>query len=974
MALSVKSIRRLKITSITVASLTLVYTLLGFFVLPLVVEHYLVSITKDKTGHDVSVANVSVNPFTFELTVEQFFLSSPEQPAYLTFQQLQVNVAPTSIFSDAYEVQSVQLSSPEFTLELHEDGSTNLPQIKGSEPAQPGLESTDEAGVVLAVLSLVELLDGKVTIKDDIRQVTKEILIERLSLVNVSTVEQALADYLLLINTPEQEHISVKGKLQLQPFIETTGNLSAADISLPDYHPFFKELYQGQLDKGRLSIMLPYDVSLQEGLTAELKNASVHLSNLQLSLGQQKLATLRQAAITGIHVLWPQQVVQVGAVFVSGGDIKATRSEAGVINWLGLIKPSKTPVEKKGVGNELTRSSVLSLLLAQLTLEKSVLQFNDRSVSLEGINTQVNVDTFSLKNVALNADQPMPLSLSMQLNKTAKIQVKGVLQPTFDQVVANVVVNNLVLPEFGGYLQPYLNTDLVSGMVDVDFKVNNVIGSELPLLLGDVQIKQFDLKVRGEDKSLLTWDQLAINQIKVAQGIKEISVAEVVLEQPFADIEINSQAQLNLSKMIKPQLKATDHNEAQGSASGSANKAPSIFPVHVGEVKVVNGRMFFADYSLPIQFATKIHDLNGRVSELDSTSKVPAKLSLKGVINEYGSANIQAESTFFDLANHSTFDIQFKNLSLKNLTPYAAKFAGYRIEEGKLSLGLKYDIQKGQLAATNNVLLDNLTLGETFDSPDAPSLPLSLAISLLKDSDGKIELDLPVSGDLTAPEVSIGGIVGKALVSVITSVVTSPFRFIGNLVGFSGDDLSRLSFESGLSALTPPAKERLDALAKALAKRPQLKLEITGCFSEPTDQKALRDVLFEAELEAMLAGLKAQKNAVKNKQQLAMRKLYAKHYGVEAIDALELSHTKKGEGANLVLDEAAYYADMKQKLFETIILGEGALSKLATARASEILNYLKAHGKVTPNQLKLEEVEEGADQAGDVVCELDLTT
>jgi hypothetical protein len=98
---------------------------------------------------------------------------------------------------------------------------------------------------------------------------------------------------------------------------------------------------------------------------------------------------------------------------------------------------------------------------------------------------------------------------------------------------------------------------------------------------------------------------------------------------------------------------------------------------------------------------------------------------------------------------------------MKTTSPYAMKFAGYKIAEGTMSLDLRYKVQNSQLEGNNQVVIDKLTLGERVDSPDALKLPIELAIAILKDSNGRIDLGLPVSGSLDDPQFSWGALIWK---------------------------------------------------------------------------------------------------------------------------------------------------------------------------------------------------------------------
>jgi len=312
-------------------------------------------------------------------------------------------------------------------------------------------------------------------------------------------------------------------------------------------------------------------------------------------------------------------------------------------------------------------------------------------------------------------------------------------------------------------------------------------------------------------------------------------------------------------------------------------------------------------------------------------------------------------------------------------SPYAMKFAGYRIAGGKISLDLQYKVHGRQLAGENQIVIDQLTLGERVDSPDALKLPLELAIALLKDSDGRIDLGLPVSGSLDDPQFSYGALIWKAIGTVLTKIVTAPFRAIGALLGVSGEKLEGIAFDAGSDRLLPPEREKLQQIAQLLAKRPQLKLSVPGHYSEAADGAAMRARAVRLEI-ARRAGVKLQAGEEPGPVDLdsravrsALRELYAARFGdaelerqkkaAEAAAAAPASGTGTGkaaaaqeklpllqrvgkmvQGEPQVADASAFYGKLIERLNREQPLPAGALAQLGTQRADVVLGALKSSG------------------------------
>jgi outer membrane protein OmpA-like peptidoglycan-associated protein len=286
------------------------------------------------------------------------------------------------------------------------------------------------------------------------------------------------------------------------------------------------------------------------------------------------------------------------------------------------------------------------------------------------------------------------------------------------------------------------------------------------------------------------------------------------------------------------------------------------------------------------------------------------------------------------------------------VTPYMVQFAGYKIEKGKLTMVLKYQVEKGQLKAANNILIDQLELGEKVDNPDAVSLPLGLAIALLKDSDGKIKLDVPLTGSLEDPQFSIGGIIFDALVNVLTKIVTSPFNAIASLAG-SDEDLSTVSFAPGTDVLDAKEMGKLDGVAKALKEKPVLNIEVKGAAFEEQDWPVLRE-------EALLDQLKATKAAELSKEE--NKKVRIEHVNLSEDDYNDLladafikqfptlgEKSVFGTPKLINSDTGDFYKVAKQKLSEIIKPDLKRLKDLASERSQAIAKYIVQKGGV-PNE------------------------
>ena len=354
------------------------------------------------------------------------------------------------------------------------------------------------------------------------------------------------------------------------------------------------------------------------------------------------------------------------------------------------------------------------------------------------------------------------------------------------------------------------------------------------------------------------------------------------------------------------------------------------------------------------------YDLGGVVAGLSTDPATMALVELDGRVDEFGSARIRGSIQPFRATDFTDLKLTFRNLEMTNLTPYSGKFAGRRIDSGKLSVDIEYKVKQRQLAGENKFVINKLKLGERVDSPDAMKLPLDLAIALLEDRNGMIVLDFPISGSLDDPKFSYGKIVWEAVVNVLTNLVTAPFRALGSLLGIRADKLEAVEFDFGSKTLLPPEQEKLKGVGQALAKRPQLTLSIAPAYEIQGDTRAIqqfwirRDVAQGVELKIVPDQEPGPVDAANPRAQQALEELYdarfEKQGGVKAIKA----ESKQAKNAKEAMKKPLH-AEMLERLTLQIPVTEAELQRLAKARGEAVKQTVITLGQVEAARISVGE-------------------
>ena len=428
---------------------------------------------------------------------------------------------------------------------------------------------------------------------------------------------------------------------------------------------------------------------------------------------------------------------------------------------------------------------------------------------------------------------------------------------------------------------------------------------------------------------------------------------------------IGEDRSVNLAQVFKTEHPAADSPAATGPSKTADG---NVFPVSIQKLRVDNGILDFADLSLTPQFGTQIHDLGGVVTGMSSTPDSRAQVQLGGNVDEYGLAKINGEINVFDPVAFTDIDMIFQNVEMSDLTPYSGKLAGRKIDSGKLSLNLGHKIDNGKLLGDNQIVVDKLKLGQPVKSPEAANLSLDLAVALLEDADGVIDIGLPVRGDLNDPKFSFGHLIGKALVNLITKIATAPFRVLGALVGgAAGENFDAIAFEPGDAAAPAPEREKLKKLAEALQKRPQLTLEVQGRYCAEIDGKELNGLrVRRAVAERLGAKLEMDEDPGpidygNPETQSALEAMFAERFGAAQLKELQDSLEKdKGKATQStarlaqtekVEDPGQLSKAIYGRLVNSEPLPEAVLTGLAESRARAIVAALTGDGAVATERL-----------------------
>lgn len=937
---------KFKIAAFITGGLFASYVVLGYYLLPTLIKSQLPSLIQQQTGSKPSLASVRFDPFAFRLSLGKFELLEPKGQLLVRFEEFYIDIAALeSIKQATLVVDKVLLNKPVVRIAKDKNGAFNFTGLfKDDNNAKP------EDGKIFPLnIAKLSITQGQLDWEDAHFNNPEKETIYPINLVieNLSTQTGNPANLGLTLELQSGGNLAWQGTVSLAP-LSSSGHINLDKVQLPRIRALALQDFLPVDLQGHEQFSADYQADYADrNFNLSISQGKFELHDLQATEISQNIALVKmpKLAANGIGFNLEKHQLSIASILVTDGEAKA---------W---INPEREPdLPATGTTPAANRQAPWHINIDSIAVDNFGLSLEDRSLK-KPITLTAKPINLKLTNFSTTPGTSLPFQLNAGLNETGSIKIDGsaVVEPLSAQVAVDA--KGISLEKFQAYVDKYARLDIIDGALAVDGKISVAKSAENKLtakFTGNTQITDLLTRDQLKNKDFVKWDNLSLNNIDAEYPANQYSAESLIIKKPYARVVIKKDKTLNFDdiaiKSAPPsplqQVKAIPL-PTQKESLQSLQK-PTF---KLGKIQVIDGSSDFADLSLILPFAAQIKNLNGGASGISTEQKSTIKADLKGTAYDLAPVDVKGEiSPYLGVYD---VNVNFTGMPMPLISSYMVQFAGYKVEKGKMSLGLNYKVANKELTASNNILIDQFELGEKVENPNAVSLPLELAVALMKDSDGKIKMHVPITGSLEDPKFSVRHIVVDALVNAISKIATSPFRALASLVG-SEQDLSTISFTAGDAVLSKPETHKLDDLVKALKTRSILKLEIKGAAFQEQDWPAVSD-------DALYDQLKRIKAAEVNKQ--GGRKTRAEYVVISDQDYRRLMEQLFVEkfpqlvkkpllGRVYLIDSKAdsntdeFYAVAKEKLSAIIKPEEQRLKSLAAERAQTIANYIVQKGGI----------------------------
>ncbi len=1030
----------------------LLYAAIGFLLLPWIVRTQAVETLREELERDASIGDVRINPFLLSIDVRDFVLPDRDGSDFVRFDELFVDFELSSLYHFAFTFREIRLESASIHVKVLDDGALNFGDIIDTLLAEDESAAEEEPGGPPPLLIHLARIDsGRIAFTDYSRPTDFEAEISPLDieLRDFGTRPDDESPYSFKATTGAGEALEWEGSLSVVP-LYSQGRFALTGVRPRTGWLYVQDDVHFEVVSGTVDVLGRYDLDARDALSARLDEGEIRVRNFRVADRESGDVAVAVAAldVTGIEVAYPEQRVHVAAVEGQGGrhhlvrladgrfrmqrlsETRSAQAAAGdtpaVSTTAGAAGDPRTASAAAGTETPpaaattppptapSTEAPPWSFAIDRVEITHHRIDFEDRStepvarLAIAPIAVRVDditsdptrpidfrldlgfgEDAQTRAAPAARAEQAEQATADSPTEEKGRLVVNGSVTPEPAAVKLDVDLSRFDLTPFEPYWLPTLAVHSSSARLGIDAELDVRAPREAPLQLrfaGDVRVDELATFDERLSEPLLSWKALELAGLGFELEPMSVTLDTLTLRQPEVRVAIAGDGTANLATLARADASAP--SDAAPPAETGATATP---PIEIGAVVIEGGAARFVDGSVQPRFSTALSRLDGRLAGLSSNTETRARLALAGYID--GSTPVSVAGELSPLAERPFIDLRlgFRNFGLSQFSPYSSRHIGQLIDRGKLFLDVEYVIDGPSIKGENELFLDQFTLGEKTDSPDALNLPVGLAIALLKDRNGEIHIDLPVRGRTDDPEFSVGGLIFGALGNLITKVALSPFAALGGLGGGDGEELNTVAFAAGSTALELAEQTKLERLASALLERPALALEVAGHAAEEPDRPALQRAALELELRrARYRELQARWFGDKpesveevilepeDRERLLMRR-YQETFGEKPVEMLVPTPPPGDESplADAQPDAMmnAWRAEIERRLAETMTVEPAALRDLARSRAGAVRDHLTAGGTIPAERIfLLDVVVDPAAEAGRPQTELALTT
>ncbi len=736
-----------------------------------------------------------------------------------SLQKFGISFTPSNLFEKKLHIKEVLISEPYVKVDRLKDGSINwqsaadLEKMPKKEAAESSEESSSEleetvelrlADFIDLSIDQVKMENGSVVFSDLTNDLSFGTTINPANLLikNISTTSEKSSSLQFDLQASNGEQVQINSEFSL-PKLSATTVIKISGINPPAYSPYYQKYLNAKFATGKVNIAANATASMENVV---LNSSKVTLNDFLLQTkGQKDIISLPLIEIVTDSFDLNQSKMVVDSIKLKNGGQTVVRNQDNSINLQNIInlnalpKSTASKAEDKVVENA-EKANPFTLVLNKFEIENYGISFEDHALS-QGSETLFYPINLKVTDLSSAKNSGIKFDFYTQVNQAGSIKSTGTLDLAKQVVNSTVKVDKLELSKFQPYINEFTNVTLDSGTFSTDSKINldaSNLNSPVVTLTSNSSVDNFKISGQKDKKHFIGWESVKVENLNATNSPLSASIDKFHLQGQYGAIIKGEDGTLNISHIMKEKPVEETATTDKEAVVAKEFKLPQLT---INEILVEDSSFKYIDQSISPIYEANLKEIKLEIGKISTVTNESADIKLNVGIDHHtelkleGKINPLTAKPFADLA------IKISDIELSSLTPYSGKYIGYEIAKGKLQLDLNYQVKDNKINATNDVLLDKLTFGESVDSDDATSLPVKFALSIITDKNNQVKLSVPISGDLNDPNFSIGGAIVTVLKNIFTKVVTSPFSFIASIYGAT-EELKTVEFTAGSATLS----------------------------------------------------------------------------------------------------------------------------------------------------------------------------
>ncbi|MEX0805682.1 MAG: DUF748 domain-containing protein [Candidatus Binatia bacterium] len=860
---------------------------------------------------------------------------------------LEVVIDAIDVFNNKTGLKSIKAQGLELHLARNRDGSLSTADLVTTSPKTTPNEPKNDSKPFGYEISDILIESGTLHFSDETLQRPYRTRLDnvRIAVKGLTNEPAKQADIEVSFESDAKERVRHHGKIQLSPFI-AAGKLDIEGFKPGSLSSYYQDVLALDIKEGSLDLSTQYRFEAKDdrsGLSFTDLNADLRAVRLELPGQPEPLWRIASLAVKDAMIDVAGKTVVIGALQGKTGNGYVQREKDGTVNYARIIKPqSSAPPAKEPAKKDDTQWKVEA---KQIALDGFKVDIDDRAAATPAKFTLSDLFV-RIENFSNAKNQPGKARLRTRINKNGSLRLNGTAGSNPVAAKFAVEAHDIDVLSLQPYLGDQVNFLLTGGRLSTKGSLTfDASGSPSKVnYQGGAQLTDFAAVEKGNAQDLLNWKALSLDEILFNSEPLQLRIGTVNLAHFYSRLIIGSDGKVNLQNLTTPKDEKQDAAAPQTAATTPATTEKRIT---IGKINLQGGNINFSDFLIKPNYSANLTDVEGTISELKP--ETPGDLDLKAQLD--GAAPVDINGKINPLSRELFFDIvaDAREIEMNSFSPYAGKYIGYGIDKGKLSFNVKYKVENRKLTAENKITLNQLTFGEKVESPQATKLPVLLAVALLKDRNGVIDINLPISGSLDEPQFSVGGIILRLVINIITKAVTAPFALLGGVFGGGGgEELSYVEFDNGRATLNQAAQAKIATLVKAMSNRPALRLELSGRADPASDVEGLKRWGIERKVKAQkLKDLSRKGGAPKSHDEVKIDSSEYPQYLKAAYGEEDFPKPRNIIG----LARDLPVAEMEKLMMQHATANDDDLRQLANQRAQTVRDGLLATGQVSADRL-----------------------